>query len=431
MLLNGWGLFPTVDAIEFKPQTIIDCQRLISEKPSLIARGFGRSYGDSSLAPQVMDMRALNHFLAFDEMTGIISCYAGISIHELFNLVVPKGWFLPVTPGTQYVSVGGMIASDVHGKNHHHEGTISEHLLSLQLLLGDGSILSVSSSEHADLFRASCGGMGLTGIILSATLKLKPISSSTMKQTLLKSDNFEHSLEQFEAHRHSSYSVAWLDCMSTGKHFGRSILSLGEHAHHGSLSRINPKTISIPMNCPHWLMNRYSVKIWNALHFGRRKPEVSWVKLDSFFYPLDKIINWNRLYGQSGLIQYQFVLPKDAALTGLRQILNRIAQSGESPFLAVLKRLGNQNQNILSFPIEGYTLALDFKVSTGLMRVLNELDKMVLDYGGRIYLTKDSRMSEDTFKSSYCQWQTFENIRKKYHAIGQFSSLQSKRLGLQ
>ena len=431
MKLHGWGQYPIVDAEILFPISKHDCIENIS-KYSFIPRGLGRSYGDSANNEVVLQTTYLDHYINFDEINGILTCEAGISLHEILCLIVPKGWFLPVTPGTSFVTVGGAIASDVHGKNHHNDGTFSQHLLSLNILLADKSIITTSNLEHAELFYATCGGMGLTGVILSATIKLKPICSSKIEQNTIKTASLEDVLEQFEVNHNSTYSVAWVDCLAKGGSLGRSLLMLGEHSIQDCLEFPESHSLNIPFNMPSQLLNYYSIKAFNTIYYtksiSRSTKEV--LPLASYFYPLDKLTNWNRLYGKQGFIQYQFVIPQSDGLLGLKTILKVISDSGKGSFLGTLKTFGVQNQNLLSFPIKGYTLALDFKIDNNIFGLIQKLDKLVESFGGRIYLAKDALMSELTFKSTYTKWQEFEMIREKYGAIGKFSSHQSKRLGL-
>jgi len=399
----------------------------------VIARGMGRSYGDSALAPTVLGTAYLNLLSDFDADRGTVRCGAGVTLAELLSVFVPRGWFLPVTPGTKYVSVGGAIASDVHGKNHHLDGCFSEFVDSFQLLLASGDIVTCSRNEHADLFRATCGGMGLTGVILEATLRLKPIRSALIEQTTYKAVNLADALQLFGVHHGAPYSVAWIDCLASGDAMGRSLIMLGEHSESGTLAPQAKRQMSVPVDMPAQLLNRYSIKAFNALYYNRVRDRESrqTIHYEPFFYPLDGLHQWNRLYGKQGFTQYQFVLPKEAGYAGMAAILHRIAASGRGSFLAVLKVFGKRNNNPLSFPIEGYTLALDFKLESGLFELLEELDAMVLDHGGRIYLTKDARMSERTFKRSYPRWEEFETVRARYGALGVFASRQSQRLGME
>jgi len=432
MKIQGWGRYTSIDAKVFSPSFDFECEGYLQSSP-LICRGFGRSYGDSSLSQTVIETTKLDRFISFNQDTGLLSCQAGVSMNEILNLVVLRGWFLSVTPGSGYVTVGGAIASDVHGKNHHIRGSFSQHVISFDLLLGCGEIITVTPSRTPDLFKATCGGMGLTGIILSATLQLIPIKSSFISQRTLRANSLEEVCELFEANALSTYSVAWIDCLAKVRQMGRSLLMIGEHCVHGGLELVTRPKKNLPMDMPSWVLNPYSIKVFNFIYF--QKSIFSNEKLDlpylSYFYPLDAINNWNRMYGRNGFIQYQFVLPKAVGVRGLKIILKFISESNKGSFLAVLKVFGKGNENYLSFPIEGYSLALDFKMEPGIIDLVKRLDSMVEEMGGRIYLTKDSLMSEKTFKSTYAQWELFEEVRTKYGAIGKFTSNQSKRLGLQ
>lgn len=432
MYINGWGKYPIIKADIFSPKHITEISARLKKNNVCIPRGLGRSYGDSALATQVLSTLLLNHFIAFDEATGVISCEAGVSLADILTTFVPKGWFLPVTPGTKFVTVGGAIASDVHGKNHHIDGSFSNHVRSFQMILADGSCVECSRMSHPELFRATCGGMGLTGVIVSATLALKKIQSAYIHETSHKAKNLEEVFALFAEHESSTYSVAWIDCLATGADLGRSLLMLGEHAEEGGLISGESKKLTVPFTMPAGLLNQYAIKAFNALYYNKQKTKVSerLVHYDKYFYPLDGLNHWNRLYGKNGFTQYQFVLPKSAGLEGMTKILKEIAASKRGSFLSVLKAFGPGNDHYLSFPMEGYTLALDFKIEPGLFELLDKLDGIVLEYGGRIYLTKDVRMSEATFKQSYTKWSEFANIRARYGADKRFHSLQSIRLGL-
>ena len=433
MRVYGWGRYPIIENAKiFLPQTRSACASLINNNQPTIARGLGRSYGDSANNTVIIESNYFNHFIDFDATTGVLICESGVSIREILALVVPRGWFMPVTPGTSFVTIGGAIASDVHGKNHHTSGSFSKYVLSIDLMLGAGEVVEVSSLHLPDLFRATCGGMGLTGVILSAKLQLKPIQSSFMRQTTIQAKCLEEVCELFEENVASPYSVAWIDCLSKGKVLGRSLLMLGEHEKDGGLEFGYSKALNIQADLPTGLLNYHSIKAFNALYYHKvlfNKQAVI-LPLNSFFYPLDKLLNWNRLYGKEGFVQYQFVLPRDVGVNGLRKILTEIVASGKGSFLAVLKIFGPANENYLSFPIEGYALALDFKLSPEVISLINRLDVLVSDMGGRIYLAKDALMSEAFFKNSYPQWEQFEIVRNKYGAIGKFASQQSQRLGL-
>jgi len=431
-LISGWGNYPVIDANVMRPIAVSQSQIICKEYSGFIPRGLGRSYGDSSLQTTALDCTAFNFFESFDSKTGLLTCGAGVSLKDILDVFVPQGWFLPVTPGTRWVTVAGAVASDVHGKNHHGAGTFSQHVASIQMLLGTGQIIEASSDVEPELFRATCGGMGLTGIILSVTLRLQKINSSNILQTTIKANNLSQAMEILENHWDSTYSVAWIDCMATNTRLGRSLIMLGEHANDEILQVSKEQSLSVPAFFPSSLLNSYTIKLFNSMYFNKQlvQPSNRNIGYKNFFYPLDGLSHWNNLYGRKGFSQYQFVLPQEAGLKGLTQLLKKITASGYGSFLAVLKKFGRQNENYLSFPISGYTLALDFKISQGTLALMDSLDSMILDYGGRLYLTKDARMSEQTFKLSYQGWYQFEEVRERYGAVGKFSSLQSKRLGL-
>lgn len=432
MKCTGWGRYPVVDASLDHPQTLQECKESVLRNPQILARGMGRSYGDSSLAPHLLSSNYLSHFKHFDAQTGMLTCESGVSLANIIDIFLPQGWFLPVTAGTRFVTIGGAIASDIHGKNHHLNGAFSQYVKRMNVMLGNADIVEISSTLHSDLFQATCGGMGLTGLILDASIQLMPIQSSNILETTLKIRNLEELFDALEVNQSASYSVAWIDCLAKGPALGRSLLILGEHAVDGILEIRNENTINIPFDAPSQLLNHYSIKFFNEFYYhkirGYRNKKT--VHCIPYFYPLDKINNWNRLYGRNGFIQYQFVLPKEARAS-LKNILERIANSGKSAFLGVLKAFGPANENYLSFPMQGYTLALDFRLEPGLFKLLDELDAIILHEGGRLYLTKDARMSEHMFKKSYPNWSKFESVRIKYHSVGKFSSIQSQRLGLQ
>ncbi|WP_299379932.1 FAD-binding oxidoreductase [uncultured Kiloniella sp.] len=434
MLIGGWGQYPLVEAKVSSPLSGDDLQRTIKtrEDKAYIARGLGRSYGDSSLSSTIISTRYLNRFHSFNEKTGVLTCDAGVSLDEVLDTFVHRGWFPSVTPGTRFVTIGGAIASDVHGKNHHTVGAFCDHVLSFRILIANGDILNCSPSENRDLFLATCGGMGLTGLITDATIKLLKVESSFIEETTCKARNLKECLELFDTHNSAPYSVAWIDCLKQGKDLGRSLLMLGRHSGQGGYDDLKKTALSIPFNLPEVCLNKLTVGAFNALYYGRirKQTQERHVHYGPYFYPLDGIGNWTRLYGAKGFVQYQFVIPKDAGLEGMTRVLDKIAKSGAGSFLSVLKVFGKGNDNFLSFPFEGYTLALDFKVSVQTFELLDQLDAIVQDYGGRVYLTKDARMSDHVFKAGYPQWEVFQSVREKYGAIGTFASLQSRRLGL-
>lgn len=434
---QGWGMFPVVEGEIVPVRSRDEVVRAVAEAAAgsagpVVPRGLGRSYGDSSLGERMLDMTGLDAFVAFDEQSGSLSVEAGVSLATILGALVPRGWFLPVTPGTRFVTVGGAIASDIHGKNHHRDGSFSDHVTSLRLLTGTGEVLEVSRTSHPELFHATCGGMGLTGVILEATFTMLPISSRNVDEVVVKAPDLDAALETFEAHPDTTYSVAWIDLIASGPALGRSLVMLGEHATDGDLDVRLAEPIATVPPIPLSPLNKASVTAFNALYYHRvRQPVLRHtVPFEPYFYPLDKAAEWNRLYGRRGLIQYQFVIPYADGAGLLREIVERIAAAGMASPLAVLKVFGEGNQNHLSFPMPGYTLALDFKATPRALALADELDRLVVAAGGRHYLTKDSRMSRETFRAGYPRLDEFEAVRERYGAIGRFGSAQSRRLGL-
>jgi decaprenylphospho-beta-D-ribofuranose 2-oxidase len=429
--ISGWGNYPKQEAQLLTPPSSVSLKEAVKLEGSLIARGMGRSYGDSANAPRVLQTFLCDHFVEFDEKTGRLTAESGVTLREILKLIVNSGWFLPITPGTSYVTLGGAIASDVHGKNHHIAGTFGQHITSIQVLLGTGDVVTASEFKNTDLFYATCGGMGLTGVIISATIQLLPIRSSYINQKTIKAGCIEEACEAFKINGSATYSVAWIDCLAKGRGLGRSILVLGEHAENDVLDFEINKPVSVPFNAPPALLNRLTMKTFNGAFWHKAKHNrTKTVPLFSYFYPLDAIGNWNKLYGKDGFLQFQCVIPKDNGIANMRMLLTEIIESGEVPFLSVLKQFGKGNNYYLSFPTEGYTLALDFKLTPSVITTLQRLEDIVVGMGGRIYLTKDALMQEATFKATYQRWEEFETVREKYGAIGKFSSAQSKRLGL-
>ena len=430
MKVSGWGRYPsTLSTIH-----IVNDQRskILSDLTDhCIAQGMQRSYGDSALAPHILRMTALDECLHFDIEKGMVRCLGGISLKQILEIIIPQGWFLPVTPGTQYVTLAGAIASDVHGKNHHKEGCFSCFVTSMDMMMFDGRIITCSREQHASLFHASCGGMGLTGIILQATLRLKPIKSTYIKQNNSPTKNLKDTLHQLDATQHSTYQVAWIDGLTQQKHLGRGIVMLGEHHDMDHSKACSSRSYSLPFNLPDGCLSTWNIKCFNQIYHALNKREKKQiVHYQSFFYPLDHIQHWNRMYGKRGFLQYQCVLPKEGAYEGLFYILKHLNSKNKGSFLAVLKSMGASNNNNLSFPMKGYTLALDLQIKDDLFSILEHLDACVLDHGGRLYLAKDARMNEATFKASYPNHGAFQEVRAQYGAIGTFASLQSIRLGL-
>lgn len=427
-IITSFGGYPKIRANITYPERHTD---LTLRANSNIARGLGRSYGDSALATNLLVTKKLNRFISFDKTLGVLTCDAGITLAEILQLVILYGWFLPVTPGTKFVTVGGAIASDIHGKNHHKYGCFSECINYFKLKIINNTYYC-SRKVNSELFYATCGGMGLTGLIIEAELQLTFIASSYIKQTTIKTDNLEQLLAKFTEFDSTTYSVAWIDSLASKKNIGKSLLMLGEHADIGSLKPHKQAKINIPIKLPICPLTKITINAFNYLYYHKQlKHKLSnIVHYNNFFYPLDGINNWNYLYGKRGFTQYQLVVPKTNGLEALTHILTAVANSSHASFLSVLKEFGVANNNLLSFPIKGYTLTLDFKINDNLFEFLNNLDTIVNYYGGRVYLAKDVRLQEKTFKTFYPKWQQLQKTRKKYRADIYYNSLQSKRLGL-
>lgn len=437
--IANWGNYPVMDSQEKIFSTTEEAARYVSVQEGFIPRGNGRCYGDASLSGNTISTLKYDKILSFDTEKGLLECQSGLTLDKILEVIVPKGWFLPVTPGTKFITVGGAVASDVHGKNHHVDGSFSNHILEMDVMLADGRLITCSTTDHSDLFWATCGGMGLTGLIIRVKFDLKKIESAYIKQKQVKAQNLEEVIRLFEEYKDYTYSVAWIDCLKKGKNFGRSILILGEHATLEELpadKKKEPlkfpakKQITFPFNLPSFVLNQFTVKAFNFLYYGKNfKKEINnVVSYEPFFYPLDAILHWNRGYGKKGFVQYQFVLPLESK-QGLVEILNKISDKGMGSFLAVLKVFGKQD-DLISFPTEGYTLALDFPVRKGLFEFLDELDQVVLKYGGRLYMSKDARMQPGILQAGYKGLPEFIKIVKKYNPDSKIRSVQSERLFL-
>jgi decaprenylphospho-beta-D-ribofuranose 2-oxidase len=437
--IANWGNYPVLETEEKSFSFKEELTASVAQNEEVIARGNGRCYGDASLAKTTISTLKYDKILAFDQVNGIFDCQPGITLDQVLEVIVPKGWFLPVTPGTKFITIGGAVASDVHGKNHHVDGSFSAHVLDMDILLGSGEMITCSPSQNSDLFWATCGGMGLTGIITRVRFDLKKIETSYIRQKQVKARNLEDLINLFDEYKHYTYSVAWIDCLKKGKDFGRSILILGEHADikdlddqkkNDPLKLPKKRQISFPFNLPSFSLNSLTVKLFNMVFYAKNtKREINnIVSYEPFFYPLDAVLHWNRMYGKKGFVQYQFVLPLESK-DGLVEILKRISDAGMGSFLTVLKVFGNQD-DLISFPREGYTLALDFPVRSNLFPFLDELDEIVLKYGGRLYLSKDARMKSEVFWRSYENARHFADIIKKYNPGFRINSVQARRLNI-
>ena len=440
--IADWGNYPVIEADVSGFDTVDQLRGSLERPGEVIPFGNGRSYGDASLQDRVLLTRRFNKFLSFNEETGELRCQAGVLLAEILDVFVPRGWFLPVTPGTKLITVGGAIAADVHGKNHHVDGSFGQHVLSMDIMRNDGSVITCSPTQNADFYTITVGGMGLSGVILNATFKLKPISTAYIKEESVRAANLDEIMDAFEASADWTYSVAWIDCLAKGDAMGRSIMTRGEHATAADLidaahksAPLQPKRgmkVGVPFTFPNFALNPLSMKAFNFLYYNKTRAGVHQriTPYNGFFYPLDAVNDWNRIYGKRGFTQYQFVIPKEAGREGMKTILKRITESGLGSFLAVLKLFGEQ-ESFMSFPMAGYTLALDFPITVKAMELFKELDAMVVDYGGRLYLAKDARMTAETYEKTYPNARAFKQaIALLNEGDTKFASLQSKRLGI-
>ena len=440
MQLSGWGNFPKAETRLVAPRSEAELAALIAEG-RVVARGNGRSYGDTAIgAATTLDMRRFDRMLSFNPATGQLVAEAGVLLSDVIDSFLPRGWFPLITPGTKLITLGGAIAADVHGKNHHVDGSFRSCVDWIDLMGPDGSVSRCSQSENPDLFGWTMGGMGLTGVILRCAIRLRAVKSAWIRQQMIPADNLDTAISIFERTMDTTFSVAWIDCAAQGEKMGRSLVMLGEHADAGEVPpryRATPlkarrhRNITFPMNAPGFALNPLTVRAFNAAYFamGNRKAGESIVDYDSFFYPLDAILKWNRLYGRRGFMQFQCVLPKDSARDGLSRLLTAITQSGQASFLSVLKRFGAQDSPI-SFPMEGYTLALDFPHNRKSLALMPELDAITLDHGGRFYMAKDSRVPAQTFAEADARAADFAAWRRDAGLAGAFASAQSERLNL-
>lgn len=440
--LSGWGRYPVETCHVFRPEKRSEVAGTLASgvESSYIPRGLGRSYGDAALNKDagVIWHVLLNRFLSFDAASGELECESGVSLAEIIQYFLPRGWFLPVTPGTKFVTVGGAIAADIHGKNHHKDGSFSNFILDFRLLTPTGEVLLCSPVDHAEIFWATVGGMGLTGMVLSARMRLRPVDSSYVLVDYHKAVDLEDVLGTMEASDDRyDYSVAWIDALATGKSMGRSVLMRGNHAPAAELPANNRHAPAIPtvtqwnlfVDFPSAALNRLTVKAFNAAYYAvHRTAARQLVNFEKFFYPLDAINHWNRMYGKRGFVQYQIALPQASGRAGLRTILDRLALSGRASFLAVLKRFGDAGPGLLSFPLRGYTLALDIPAARGLVPFLHELDRMTLDHGGRIYLAKDAVLRAEDFTAMYPKLESFRAIQRKLDPKRLMSSSMARRL---
>ncbi|QQR91287.1 MAG: FAD-binding oxidoreductase [Myxococcales bacterium] len=431
-MLCGWGRVGV-------PGTEIASENLVKlSEHAVLSRGLGRSYGDASLPPssggKVIQTKLADRMLAFDEKEGWLRAEAGLCLAEVLRVFMPRGWFPAVTPGTKFVTLGGMVASDVHGKNHHVDGCIGNHVRSLKMRVADGRVLTCSREDYPDLFWATMGGMGLTGHILEVEMRLKAIpspwifgQSERMVDIDAYLDGLQHSAAEWP------FTMGWIDCLSGGSRLGRGILMRGRWAQKDEAPKTFPtskKKLSVPFEAPSFLMGRTVVTTFNELYFRKHIPKKKQgiVHPDSFFYPLDAIHHWNRLYGPRGFTQYQCVLPRSVGAAAARRVLEILAKYKAASFLCVIKDCGEQGQGLLSFPMPGISIALDIPIRDNTQELVDALNEQLIRDGGRIYLTKDGFTREKHFAQMESRLAHFNEIRQKWDPQKQFKSALSQRV---
>jgi decaprenylphospho-beta-D-ribofuranose 2-oxidase len=443
-MLSGWGRYRPLECDLYRPEKFSELAAIVaSNSTSLVARGAGRAYGDAAVNGdnRVADVTRLGRMLSFHPDSATLRAETGVTLDEIIDVFLPRGFFPQVVPGTRYVTLGGSIAADIHGKSHHRDSSFASNVTSFTLMLAAGGIRRCSREENADLFWATVGGMGLTGVILEAELRLRRVESAWLEGEVIRAENLDAALEAFERiDGEYDNSVAWIDCASTKGRLGRSILNAANFATRDALApamrqgpfAVTPKFHpSVPFDLPHFALSPLTVRAFNdglyAIH--RRKAGRARFDYQSFFFPLDSIHDWYRIYGKRGFVQYQCVWPEAESRAGLIETLEAISASRRGSFLTVLKKFGAQ-EGMLSFPMPGYTLALDFPVAEGLMEFLDRLDAMALARGGRVYLAKDARMRPETFRAMYPNLPRWQQIKAAADPNNRFSSSLARRIGI-
>lgn len=440
MELSGWGRYPRSVNSVFVPEALDQAVPPLDGR--MIARGQGRSYGNAAMCRDglVMMTERLDRFSSFDERSGLLTAEAGTTLAEVIREFLPRGWFPAVVPGTKFVSLGGCVAADIHGKNHHRDGAFCSQVREIRIVLADRNTRCCSRERDADLFWATVGGMGLTGIILEVILQLIPVESSYLVVQHHRAKDLDASLELLQGDAWDDhYTVAWIDGLAGGRNLGRSVLMRGHHAQLDELpANLSRRPFAGPryqhnlrFDFPSWVLNSVAVAAFNELYYRlqgwRREPFIA--HYESFFFPLDRIGNWNRMYGKRGFVQYQCVLPTADAAVGLRSILEASAAAGQPSFLSVLKRFGPAGPGLLSFPMAGYTLTLDLPFrDPDLFSFLDHLDQIVLKHGGRVYLAKDARLRPATFSAMYPRLGEWLRLKSRFDPDNRFTSDLAQRL---
>lgn len=444
--LHGWGRHPRLPAEVARPERRREVEAALADRDGkpLLAHGLGRSYGDAALIEggRVVLTRRLDKMLAFDPTTGWARVEAGVTLKGLIETFLPRGFWPPVVAGTWHVTVGGAIASDIHGKNHHADGTFCDHVRRVELLTASGEIVTCDAETEPELFWATVGGQGLTGVILAADIQLRPVHNEYFEVESLQVKNLDHFFEVSAESAHFTHTVTWLDSLATGDAMGRGIFMRGRHAEPGAkptggalaklAAKISP-LLDVPVDLPDWLMNNLTMRLFNEGFYHKHPSGVvrGVQHYAPYFFPLDFIRNWNRGYGARGMLQYQLVVPREPDHRVIREILTQVSSAGMPSFLTVFKEFGDGAHPWLSFPRPGVTLALDFpNLGNAVHHLFERLDALVADAGGRVYLTKDARLPRATFRRMYPDWSAWKAVRDRWDPDHVFQSSLGQRLGL-
>jgi FAD/FMN-containing dehydrogenase len=420
-VLQSWGRNPKAEQSALDLYWMTDPPPFASISGSVLPYGKGRSYGDVCLNDKgtLLLTECMDHFLGFDPDSGVLRCEAGVTLEEILKLTIPQGWSLPVTPGTKFVTVGGAVANDVHGKNHHRMGTFGEHVRAFELARSDGSLLVCTPAQNQEWFRATIGGMGLTGLMLWVEIQLKRVAGPFITTENIKYENLGEFFDlACESETAFEYTVAWVDCLATGASLGRGIFMRGNDASLEQTKNLIPpkpkRQLDVLFNAPGFMLNRFSMSAFNKAYHAKQfhRCVKRMTCFDPFFYPLDSIQNWNRLYGKRGFFQYQFVVPGENSRPAIAGILKKVSAAGAASFLSVMKTFGDRPAaGMMSFPKKGTTLAMDFPNSGGkILRLMDELDDIVLQNSGAVYPAKDARMAAEKFRKFFSQWKEFSKF---------------------
>ncbi|MBN2801317.1 MAG: FAD-binding oxidoreductase [Deltaproteobacteria bacterium] len=435
--LHGWGHYPVHGALVARPESPAEVAQALREHQGrgLLAYGLGRSYGDAPLLEggQVLRTERLDRMLSFDDSTGWARIEAGVTVEDLARTFAPRGWFPPVVPGTWYVTAAGALANDIHGKNHHLDGTWADHVRRVELLTASGEVVVCDAEREPDLFWATVGGLGLTGLILSMEVRMVPIPGPYIEVETVKVRDLDHFFQVSAESGGYSHTVSWIDTTTRGRGMGRGHFMRGRWTAERPPAGLHLPRLTVPFDAPNALLNRATITLFNEAYYQRqRAARVRAITgYEPFFFPLDAVDGWNRAYGPRGFLQYQLVVPHDPERRAIRAVMEAVTRSGMASFLAVIKEFGDRIHPHLSFPRPGVTLAMDFpNRGRPLLDLFDRLDRIVLDAGGRLYLGKDARLSRDTFRAMYPEWEGWRALRDTWDPEGVFRSSLGRRLGL-